>query len=49
MARESKPPLLTVQDLRVEFRTRRGAAMVLNGVDFQLHGGDDITGPPFRR
>ena len=42
MARESKPPLLTVQDLRVEFRTRRGAAMVLNGVDFQLHGGETL-------
>ena len=42
MARESKQPLLTVQDLRVEFRTRRGAAMVLNGVDFQLRGGETL-------
>ena len=42
MKRDSNPPLLTVQDLRVEFRTRRGAAMVLNGVDFQLHGGETL-------
>ena len=42
MASEAKPPLLTVQDLRVEFRTRRGAAMVLNGVDFELHGGETL-------
>ena len=26
--------LLRVQDLHVEFRTRRGQALVLNGVDF---------------
>jgi peptide/nickel transport system ATP-binding protein len=34
--------LLDVQDLRVEFRTSRGAAMVLNGVDFQLNKGETL-------
>ncbi len=37
-----KQPLLAVEDLRVEFKTRRGAALVLNGVDFQLHGGETL-------
>ncbi|MCC6250395.1 MAG: ABC transporter ATP-binding protein [Rubrivivax sp.] len=37
-----EPPLLQVHDLRVEFRTRRGAAMVLNGVDFQLEPGETL-------
>ena len=35
-------PLLKVEDLRVEFRTRRGAALVLNGVDFQINGGETL-------
>ncbi len=35
-------PLLQVEDLRVEFKTRRGNALVLNGVDFELHGGETL-------
>jgi len=35
-------PLLHVQDLRVEFRGRRGAATVLNGVDFSLARGETL-------
>ena len=35
-------PLLQVQDLRVEFKTRRGKALVLNGVDFHINGGETL-------
>ncbi|WP_213956169.1 ABC transporter ATP-binding protein [Variovorax sp. dw_954] len=35
-------PLLQVKDLRVEFKTRRGKALVLNGVDFEIHGGETL-------
>ncbi|MGH8821513.1 MAG: ABC transporter ATP-binding protein [Rhodoferax sp.] len=35
-------PLLRVEDLRVEFKTRRGTALVLNGVDFELKGGETL-------
>ena len=34
--------LLQVSDLRVEFKSRRGTAMVLNGVDFELRGGETL-------
>ena len=34
--------LLEVDDLRVEFRTRRGQALVLNGVLFELRGGETL-------
>jgi peptide/nickel transport system ATP-binding protein len=34
--------LLQVNDLRVEFSGRRGRAMVLNGVDFELRGGETL-------
>ncbi len=34
--------LLDVSDLRVEFKTRRGTAMVLNGVDFRLDAGETL-------
>ena len=34
--------LLQVQDLRVEFSGRRGRAMVLNGVDFELRAGETL-------
>ena len=34
--------LLAVENLRVEFRTRRGKALVLNGVDFEMHGGETL-------
>ena len=35
-------PLLTVEDLRVEFQTRRGKALVLNGVDFEIRAGETL-------
>lgn len=34
--------LLQVQDLQVEFRTRRGTALVLNGVDFDVRRGETL-------
>ena len=34
--------LLEVHDLRVEFKTRRGKALVLNGVDFEIRGGETL-------
>ena len=41
-ATSSNQPLLRVQDLHVEFRTRRGQAQVLNGVDFEIRGGETL-------
>ncbi|WP_454721822.1 MULTISPECIES: ABC transporter ATP-binding protein [Cupriavidus] len=38
----SSPPLLDVAGLRLEFRTSRGAASVLNGVSFQVHAGETL-------
>jgi peptide/nickel transport system ATP-binding protein len=38
----SQQPLLQVEDLRVEFRTHRGTAEVLNGVDFELSHGETL-------
>ena len=35
-------PLLKVEDLRVEFNTRRGKALVLNGVDFEIRAGETL-------
>ena len=35
-------PLLKVEDLRVEFETRRGKALVLNGVDFEIRAGETL-------
>ncbi|HEX7385479.1 MAG TPA: peptide ABC transporter ATP-binding protein, partial [Burkholderiaceae bacterium] len=34
--------LLKVDDLQVEFRTRRGTALVLNGVEFELNSGETL-------
>ena len=34
--------LLQIDDLRVEFATRRGKAMVLNGVSFEVHAGETL-------
>jgi peptide/nickel transport system ATP-binding protein len=34
--------LLHVEGLQVEFKTRRGTALVLNGVDFQLNEGETL-------
>ena len=38
----SPPPLLSVQGLGVEFRTRRGVARVLDDVGFELHRGQTL-------
>jgi ABC-type dipeptide/oligopeptide/nickel transport system ATPase component len=35
-------PLLSVQELSVEFRTRRGVARVLDGVSFELQRGQTL-------
>jgi peptide/nickel transport system ATP-binding protein len=35
-------PLLKVEDLRVEFKSRRGTALVLNGVDFEINAGETL-------
>ena len=35
-------PLLQVQDLHVEFSSRRGKAQVLNGVDFEIQRGETL-------
>jgi len=34
--------LLEVRELQVEFKTRRGTALVLNGVDFELNAGETL-------
>jgi peptide/nickel transport system ATP-binding protein len=34
--------ILQVQDLQVEFKTRRGTALVLNGVDFEVRRGETL-------
>ncbi|WP_042428327.1 ABC transporter ATP-binding protein [Comamonas granuli] len=34
--------LLQVQNLQVEFKTRRGTALVLNGVDFEVNRGETL-------
>ncbi len=36
------PALLAVDDLRVEFSTRRGKALVLNGVTFEMQAGETL-------
>ncbi|SDS66541.1 ABC transporter ATP-binding protein [Jiangella sp. DSM 45060] len=36
-------PLLTVDDLHVAFRTRRGPARVVNGLSFELHPGRTLA------
>lgn len=38
----AQEPLLDVKDLRLEFRTSRGAASVLNGVSFQVRPGETL-------
>jgi oligopeptide/dipeptide ABC transporter ATP-binding protein len=38
----SNDALLRVQDLHVEFKTRRGQALVLNGVDFEIRAGETL-------
>jgi peptide/nickel transport system ATP-binding protein len=34
--------LLKVENLQVEFKTRRGQALVLNGIDFELNAGETL-------
>ena len=36
-------PLLEVEDLHVEFRTRDGVARVLNGVSYHLEAGETLA------
>ncbi|MDQ0072854.1 peptide/nickel transport system ATP-binding protein [Variovorax boronicumulans] len=42
MATSNDDALLRVQDLHVEFKTRRGQALVLNGVDFEIRAGETL-------
>ena len=42
MSDPANTALLQVHDLRVEFNTRRGKAMVLNGVDLSIHSGETL-------
>ncbi|MDQ1657172.1 MAG: oligopeptide transport system ATP-binding protein [Cryptosporangiaceae bacterium] len=37
------PPLLSVEDLRVEFRTRDGVAKALNGVTYHVNSGETLA------
>ncbi len=37
------PPLLEVDDLHVEFRTRDGVAKAVNGVSYTLHAGETLA------
>ncbi|WP_146341100.1 ABC transporter ATP-binding protein [Nesterenkonia sp. NBAIMH1] len=37
------PPLLEVEDLQVEFRTRKGTAQAINGLNFTLHAGETLA------
>ncbi len=39
----STAPLLDVEDLHVEFRTREGVARVVNGVTYRLHVGETLA------
>ena len=41
-AATDSPALLRVDGLRVEFNTRRGNALVLNGVDFEIRPGETL-------
>ena len=38
----NEKPLLQVQNLHVEFSSRRGKAQVLNGVDFEIQRGETL-------
>jgi oligopeptide transport system ATP-binding protein len=40
---DPKAPLLAVQDLRVEFRTRAGVAKAINGVSFEVDSGETLA------
>lgn len=42
MPHQDDDTLLRVQDLHVEFSTRRGKALVLNGVDFEIRAGETL-------
>jgi oligopeptide/dipeptide ABC transporter ATP-binding protein len=36
-------PILTVRDLQVSFRTKRGVARVVRGLDYDLHAGETLA------
>ncbi|MDI1460343.1 ABC transporter ATP-binding protein [Catellatospora sp. KI3] len=40
---EQSAPLLQVEDLRVEFRTRVGVAKAINGVSFEVNSGETLA------
>jgi oligopeptide transport system ATP-binding protein len=40
---DPKAPLLAVEDLRVEFRTRVGVAKAINGVSFEVDSGETLA------
>jgi oligopeptide transport system ATP-binding protein len=40
---DPKAPLLAVEDLRVEFRTRVGVAKAINGVSFEVNSGETLA------
>src|SRR5512138_279874 len=40
---DPKAPLLAVEDLRVEFRTRAGVAKAINGVSFEVDSGETLA------
>ncbi|MEM6460515.1 MAG: ABC transporter ATP-binding protein [Pseudomonadota bacterium] len=42
MHKDRNSPLLEVNDLQVEFKTRRGIARVLDGIDFSLGAGETL-------
>ena len=42
-ATPTEAPLLEVEDLRVEFRTRDGVAKVLNGVTYHVNAGETLA------
>jgi oligopeptide transport system ATP-binding protein len=43
MSNQQSTPLLEVDDLHVEFRTRDGLARVLNGVDYHVDAGETLA------
>jgi oligopeptide transport system ATP-binding protein len=40
---DTSAPLLRVEDLRVEFRTRAGVAKAINGVSFEVNSGETLA------
>ena len=40
--KNNETPILSVEDLSVEFRTKKGTAKVLNGLSFELTKGEKL-------